>query len=141
MNGLTRRGPLPTVSELMTADPVVIPDALSAKDAARLLEFYRVSGAPVVDEDGDVVGVVSQSNLVHAFTSGSLLAALPGLSVRDLMSRPAITIRAGVSADEAARHMEAHHVHRLIVVAADGRTPIGILSQTDLVRALAGWDD
>jgi CBS domain-containing protein len=141
MNGLTRQEPLPTVSELMTADPVVIPDALSAKDAARLLEFYRVSGAPVVDEDGDVVGVVSQSNLVHAFTSGSLLAALPGLSVRDLMSRPAITVRGAVAADEAARLMEAHHVHRLVVVAADERTPIGILSQTDLVRALAGWDE
>jgi CBS domain-containing protein len=141
MTGLTRRGPLPTVSELMTADPVVIPDALSAKDAARLLEFYRVSGAPVVDEDGDVVGVVSQSNLVHAFTSGSLLEALPGLCVRDLMSRPPITVRGAVAADEAVRLMEAHHVHRLVVVGADERTPIGILSQTDLVRALAGWDD
>jgi predicted transcriptional regulator len=141
MNGLMRGVPLPTVSELMTADPVVIPDALSAKDAARLLEFYRVSGAPVVDEDGDVVGVVSQSNLVHAFTSGSLLEALSGLCVRDLMSRPAITVRGAVAADEAARLMEAHHVHRLVVVAADERTPIGILSQTDLVRALAGWDD
>jgi CBS domain-containing protein len=141
MTGLTRRGPLPTVSELMTPDPVVIPDALSAKDAARLLDFYRVSGAPVIDEDGDVVGVVSQSNLVHAFTSGSLLEALPGMIVRDLMSTPAITVRGAVPADEAARLMESHHVHRLVVVRADGRTPIGVLSRTDLVHVLAGWDD
>jgi len=141
MTGLTRRAPLPTVFELMTPDPVVIPDALSATDAARLLDFYRVSGAPVIDEDGMVVGVVSQSNLVHAFTSGSLLEALPGLLVRDLMSMPAITVRGGVSADEAARLMEAHRVHRLVVVAPDGRTPIGVLSRTDLVHVIAGWDD
>jgi CBS-domain-containing membrane protein len=37
--------------------------------------------------------------------------------------------------------MEAQRVHRLVVVADDGRTPIGILSQTDLVHALAGWED
>jgi predicted transcriptional regulator len=141
MTGLTRRGPLPTVSELMTPDPVVIPDGISARDAARLLEFYRVSGAPVVDLDGAVVGVVTHSNLTHAFTSGSLLGAWPGLSVVDLMSRPAITIRGGVPADEAVRIMETHHVHRLIVVGVDERTPIGVLSQSDLVRALTGWDD
>ena len=141
MDPITRQVPHPTVSELMTADPLVLPSDLAARDAARLLEFYRVSGAPVVDDDGDVVGVVSQSNLVHAFTTGSLLEALPGLSVRDLMSRPAITVRGGATAEEAVRLMEAHHVHRLIVVGADEHTPIGILSQSDLVRALAGWDD
>lgn len=130
---------MPTVVELMTADPIVIPDELSARDAARLLEFYRVSGAPVVDQDGEVVGVVSQTNLIHALTSGSLRDVWPDLTVRELMSKPAITVRGGLPADDAARLMEAHHVHRLVVTAADHRTPIGILSQSDLVRALAWW--
>jgi CBS domain-containing protein len=137
----TARRALPTVSELMTGDPLVIPSDLSAQDAARLLESYRVSGAPVIDRNGDVIGVVSQSDLIHAFTTGSLLTALPGLSVRDLMSRPAVTVRGGVPADDAVRLMEARRVHRLIVVGPDERTPIGILSRSDLVRALAGWDD
>ena len=141
MNGTTNGTRFPTVSELMTSDPLVLPDELPAREAARLLEFYRVSGAPVVDLDGEVIGVVSQSNLVHTLTSGSLLDALPGLLVRDLMSRPAVTVRGGETADAAARLMEANHVHRLVVVGADQRTPIGILSQTDLVRALAEGDD
>jgi predicted transcriptional regulator len=141
MDAAKRAAHLPSVSELMTPDPLVIPHEISAKDAARLLEFYRVSGAPVVDRDGDVIGVVTQSNLTHALTSGSLLEAWPGLTVMDMMSRPAITVRGGVPADTAARLMEAHHVHRLIVVGADERTPIGVVSQSDLVRALAGWDD
>ena len=133
--------PLPTVVELMTADPLVIPDALPAAEAARLLEFYRVSGAPVIDGDGEVVGVVSQSNLVHAFTSEALLDAWPGLIVRDVMSEPAITVRGGALADEATRLMEEHHIHRLVVVGADRHTPIGIVTRSDLLRALAGWDD
>ena len=141
MDAITHGTPLPTVSELMTSDPLVLPDELPAREAARLLEFYRVSGAPVVDLDGEVIGVVSQSNLVHTLTSGSLLDALPGLLVRDLMSRPAVTVRGAETADAAARLMEANHVHRLVVVGADQRTPIGILSQTDLVRALAEGDD
>ena len=132
---------LPTVVELMTADPLVIGDGMAAVDAARILEFYRVSGAPVIDDDGGVIGVVSETDLAHAFTSAALLEALPGLAVRDVMSRPPITVRGGALADEAARLMEAHHVHRLVVVAADQRTPIGILTRSDLVRAITGWDD
>ena len=132
--------PLPTVVEVMTADPVAIPDDVSASDAARLLEFYRVSGAPVVDREGKVVGVLSQINLVHALASPPLLDAWPGLLARDLMSTPAITVRGGTPVDEAARLMEMNHVHRLIVTAADDRTPIGIVTATDLVRELAEWD-
>lgn len=132
---------LPTVVELMTADPLVIPDQVPAVEAARLLEFYRVSGAPVIDADGAVVGVISQSNLVHAFTSDALLAALPGLIVRDVMSEPAITVRGGTLADEAVRLMERHHIHRLVVVGSDRCTPIGILTRSDLLRALAERDD
>jgi CBS domain-containing protein len=138
---MDRSVPLPTVVELMTADPLVLPEDLSATDAARLLEFYRVSGAPVIDADGAVLGVISQSDLVHAFASASLMDAWPGLAVRDLMSAPAVTVHGGVLADAAVRLMETHRVHRLVVVATDGRTPIGILTQTDLLRALAGWDD
>ncbi len=140
MDAIARRASLPTVAELMTPDPLVIRATAAARDAVRLLDSCGVSGAPVVDKGGQVIGVVSGSNLVHAFTSASLLDALPGLSVGDVMSRPAITVRGGASADAAARLMEAHHVHRLIVVDTDQGTPIGILSQSDLVRALATLD-
>jgi CBS domain-containing protein len=130
-----------TVAELMTADPLVVPVDLSLTDAARLMEFYRVSGVPVVDWDGELVGVLSQTDLIHALTTAPLWDAWPGLTVRHLMTSPAVTVEAGTTADEAARVLEAKHIHRLVVVAADGRTPIGILSATDLVRDMAGRDD
>jgi CBS domain-containing protein len=139
MDGTLETGvDMPTVAELMTPDPLIVPVDLSLADAARLMEFYQVTGVPVVDWEGDLVGVISQTDLVHAMTTAPLWSAWPGLTVRHLMSSPAVTVGAGVPADEAARMLDARHIHRLVVVAADGRTPIGILSATDLVRELAG---
>lgn len=129
---------MPTVGELMTGDPIVVPVDLTLKDAARLMEFYRVSGLPVVDWDGTLVGVVSETDLVHALTTAPLWDAWPGLTVRHLMTHPAITVSAGAPAEDAARLMELHHIHRLVVISGDGTTPIGVVSAGDLVREMAG---
>jgi CBS domain-containing protein len=53
------------------------------------------------------------------------------------MTAPAITIRIDASLVDAARRMEDRHVHRLVVVGADGQTPIGVVSTLDLVGSLA----
>jgi CBS domain-containing protein len=53
------------------------------------------------------------------------------------MSRPALTVEVDMTIGEAAALMEGAGVHRLIVVEADGETPIGVLSATDVIAALA----
>jgi CBS domain-containing protein len=53
------------------------------------------------------------------------------------MSSPALTVAASAPLDEVAKVMEERHVHRLVVVADDERTPIGIISTSDLVRSMA----
>jgi CBS domain-containing protein len=121
----------------MTRDPVVANIDLSLADAADLMDFYRVSGLPVVDWEDRVVGVISQTDLLHARTTEALWHAWPGLAVRHLMTKPAVTIRAGATLDEAAALMERLQIHRLVVVAQDGETPIGVLSITDLVHSMA----
>ena len=131
---------MPTVAELMTEDPLVVPEDLPLADVARLMEFYRVSGVPVVSWEGELVGVLSQTDLIHALTTAPLWGAWPGLTARHLMTSPAVTVGAGTRADEAARILETHHIHRLVVVTADHHTPIGILSAGDLVRGLASLD-
>jgi IMP dehydrogenase len=126
-----------TVGELMTGDPIVASIDMPLADAAELMDFYRVSGLPVVDWNGFLVGVVSQTDLLHARTTEALWHAWPGLTVRHLMTRPAVTVRSSVTVEEAAETMERLRIHRLVVVDPSGETAIGVLSVSDLVRSMA----
>jgi CBS domain-containing protein len=126
-----------TVGDLMTPDPIVIDEAASLDDAVRLLEENEISGLPVVDHDGVLVGVISQTDIVRARAVAHLWHRWPGLRVRHLMHAPALTADRAMNMEEAARLMEHAHVHRLVVVDDDQLTPIGIVSTTDLVRSLA----
>jgi len=130
-----------TVGELMTGDPVVANLDTPLADAAAIMDFYRISGLPVVDWEGCLVGVVSQTDLLHARTTEPLWSAWPGLAVRHLMTRPAVTVTPEVSVEEAARIMDERRIHRLVVTTADGETPIGVLSVSDLVRAMSEWSE
>ena len=132
---------LASVGELMTRDPVIVSVDASRHDVAELLDRFDISGLPVVDVDGSLVGVISQMDLLRARSAEDLWNRWPGLTARDLMSSPALTVTPRTSAFEAATRLEAHHVHRLVVVADDETTPIGLLSATDVVRAIAGRVD
>jgi CBS-domain-containing membrane protein len=127
-----------TVGDLMTLDVVVVRANASLDEAAALLDRHHVSGLPVVDGAGSLVGVVSQTDLIRARSTEYLWTNWPGLSVRHLMTTPAITVRRSVALTTAAARMERERIHRLVVVADDDDgLPIGILSMTDLVRAIA----
>ncbi len=126
-----------TVGDLMTRDPIVVRADAPLAEAARLLDRNRISGLPVVDGAGALIGVVSQTDLLRARTTEHLWANWPGLAVRHLMTSPALSIALDATVAEAAQQMERQHVHRLVVTGEDGRTPIGIISTSDLVHAMA----
>jgi CBS domain-containing protein len=97
-----------------------------------------ISGLPVIGPAGDLVGVISEVDLVHARATEWLWANWTGLAVRHLMTSPPVTIRRSETLEVATRKMERNHVHRLVVVADDDDAlPIGVISTSDLVRALA----
>lgn len=129
-----RIGPL--VGDVMTEEPVVVHQDVGLPDAAHLMDVHHVSGLPVVDGQGTLVGVLSQTDLIRARTTESLWTKWPGLRVRHLMTAPALTVGVEASLVEAARAMERNHVHRLVVTGADGQVPVGILSMSDLVRLM-----
>lgn len=128
----------PTVEQVMTPDPITIRADEPLSSAARLLEENEISGVPVVDENGGLVGVLSESDLVRARATDNLWSRWPGLSVRHLMHTPVLTADRSMTLEEAAVLMERAHVHRLVVVAEDQQTPVGIISTSDLVRAMVG---
>jgi predicted transcriptional regulator len=92
---------------------------------------------PVIDRAGSLVGVLSQTDLLRARSTEYLWTNWEGLAVRHLMTKPAITVKRSTPVPIAARKMERHHVHRLVVVADDDETlPIGVLSTTDLIHSI-----
>lgn len=131
----------PTVEHVMTPGPITIRSDEPLSVAARLLEENEISGVPVVDEAGLLVGILSESDLVRARATEHLWSRWPGLSVRHLMHTPVLTADRSMTLEEAAVMMERAHVHRLVVVADDQQTPVGIISTSDIVRAMVGERD
>ncbi|HEY8439111.1 MAG TPA: CBS domain-containing protein [Candidatus Limnocylindrales bacterium] len=126
-----------TVGDLMTRDPIVAYVDMPLNEAAELMDFYRVTGLPVIDWTGALAGVISQTDLLHARTTEALWQAWPGLAVRHLMTSPAVSVTAGTSVEAAATLMENLKIHRLVVTDMDGTAVVGILAVADLVRAMA----
>jgi acetoin utilization protein AcuB len=129
------RPPL-TVGSLMSSDPIVVWPDTPVSEVADVLDRSGISGVPVVDWSGYLVGVVSQTDLLRVRASEALWADWSRLSAHHIMTRPVLTVTVDTPLDEAARMMEASHVHRLVVVADDGESPVGVLSATDLVHAM-----
>jgi len=126
-----------TVHELMTPDPIVVNEAESLDVCVRMLEENEISGMPVVDSAGLLVGMISETDVVRARATEHLWSRWPGLRVRHLMHTPVITADEGMGLEEAAKVMEHSHVHRLVVVDENQGRPIGVISTSDLIRALA----
>jgi CBS domain-containing protein len=127
-----------TVGELMAKQPITIQEDAPLKSAALVLEEHHIHGLPVVDAGGSLVGVLSQTDLVRARATEHLWSRWPGLSVKHLMSSPALTCRADTTIPEAVKLLEDNHVHRLIVVDDAGKKPVGVFSTSDVIRQLAG---
>jgi CBS domain-containing protein len=134
MNERTAR----TVGEAMTRGLVTIHEEAQIYEAAQLMDAHRVHGLPVVDAARNVVGVLSQTDLLRVRSMEHLWSGLTGLAVRHVMTAPAITISVNATLDDAAKLMKGKRVHRLVVLGSDGATPVGMLSVSDLVHVMAG---
>jgi CBS domain-containing protein len=144
-----------TVQDQMTRDVVTVGVDTPYKQIAQLLAESRVSGLPVVDPAGHVVGVVTEADLLareeYPDEQGRRrpVLPLPGASRRrkaaagtagELMSTPAITMEDRTSVVRAAREMDRHRIKRLPVVDEVGRL-VGIVSRRDLLKIFLRSDD
>ena len=124
-----------TVEAVMTTK-VVSSDRLTPyKEIARLLAEHRISGLPVLVQGWQVIGVVSEADLLAARDKAARRQAHVGpasLTAGDLMTAPAVTIPPDSSVAAAVGMMTRHHVRRLPVTGAD-RQLIGIVSRRDVL--------
>ena len=147
-----------TVRDVMTTAVVVVKESAPLKDVAQVLIDHGISGVPVVDDAGDVVGVVSEGDLLfkesgpevvrqhrltRLFSNGKAAHArqqkLQATTAGESMTSPAITVGPSQTIGEAARLMTAKQVNRLVVL--DGGRLAGIVTRADLVRAFVRTDE
>lgn len=106
------------------------------EDAARLFTNEGVSGAPVVGDDGHLVGVLCKTDLLE---QSPFIRHAPRAHVSDAMTRAVITVRGNDLGMSAVRLMASHEIHRVIVV-DDSDRPIGIVTTLDVLGAIVRGD-
>ena len=145
-----------TAGQIMTREVQTIPASATLEEAARLLIERDITGAPVVDEDGNVVGIVSESDLMseakreaalpHIAAFGFFLAKEEALQriyhggrtlpVEGLMSRDVVTVTEEMPVQEVADLLVRRKINRVPVL-RDGKL-VGIITREDVLRGLFG---
>ena len=147
-----------TVADIMTADPITVEPQTSLTTAIQILAEKQITGLPVVNEGRELVGVISESDLMWKetgvdtppyimFLDSVIYLQNParydkeihkalGQTVGEVMSDKPITIEPNATIREAAHLMHEKHVRRLPVVDTLGKV-IGILTRGDIIRTMA----
>ena len=128
------------VRDLMQTEVITIDAAEPVRQAVELLVDGHISGLPVVEGQGKLVGVLSAGDILQAESGLEEPEAIARLfqetTVRDLMTPRPQTISPQATIHEAAQRLLYLEVHRLFVE-QDGHL-VGVISSTDLVRHMAG---
>ncbi|MCB1371438.1 MAG: CBS domain-containing protein [Rhodobacteraceae bacterium] len=128
----------PHVSDIMTRDLITLSPGTEINHAMQILLDRRISGAPVLDDQGWLVGVLSKKDCLRAALSASYFREW-GDTVADYMTSPVETLDADLDIVAAAEAFIAS-AYRRFPVLRQGKL-VGQVSRTDVLRALAEqWD-
>jgi CBS domain-containing protein len=135
------------VTAVMSHPVITVAPGASVKDAASLLVTHGISALPVVDSGGELVGIISEADLLSIETrpdprtQAMPLRPTAGTTphaVSDVMTKKVITVTAASEVADAARIMIESDVKRVPVVR--GKRLVGIVSRRDLIRVIARRD-
>jgi len=147
-----------TVGDVMSSDVILAETEMPLKEAVKILAERRISGLPVVDKAGKLVGIISETDLMWQETGVTpppyimvldsviflqnparyeqeIHKAL-GATVGEVMTKHPVTTKPTQPLATAARLMHDKDVHRLPVTDPDGKV-VGILTRGDIIRAMA----
>ena len=111
--------------DIMTREVITVSPELSVKELAMLLIKNQISGVPVADRDGKIIGLVSEADLI----------AKKGKQVQAIMSQQVFSVAEETSIEEIARLMTTQRIKRVPVMNA-GKL-VGIVSRADIVNTIA----
>ena len=131
-----------TASDLMMTNPLSIHQDATIPELIAMLTDHGFTAAPVIDDAGHPVGVVSRGDiLIHdrakstATPSGASAEAAEPTRVRDIMTPAIFSVAPDTAASRVVEEMLALKVHRLFVVDGDG-TLVGVITALDVLRHL-----
>ena len=140
----TRRSAGLIAADIMSPHPLTFSPDMPLRTAAQLLYEADFSGAPVVDDDGELVGVLSEHDLLEK-EAHPRYGLRPGVAashrrheastVGEVCTRPALTVAPDTSVHDVARQLIDRRVTRLIVVDS-GRHVLGVVTRHDILRSL-----
>lgn len=136
------------VRDLMRRDVISIPQTASIWELSRLLTERGISGVPVVDAQGEVVGVVSRADIVRCmqdlprrrfqengfYVEDDEIPPSAFVRVADIMNRAVISAPSTTTVSEFSRLMLAHRIHRILII--DGRKLVGIVTTSDILKTM-----
>lgn len=111
-----------------------IPETKSVLDAAKYLREKQVRSVGVVDANGRLIGVVSQSDISDKVAAENKCPAW--MTVTEIMSRELVTVTPEVTFDESLRLMEQNGVYHLLIM-GEGQRYLGMMSVSDLLKVMA----
>jgi CBS domain-containing protein len=114
--------------DIMTCSVYTIPAEASVQEVAHFLDRKHISGVPVLNHDGKLIGVVTQADIIGKVDR-------EGLHVADIMSCEIYPVEEETGVDEIARLLSQHRVKRVPVLHA-GKL-VGIVCQADIIDAVA----
>ncbi len=129
-----------TVSKRMTPNPVTCTPETPVFEASEIMKREGVQRLPVLDMSGNLVGIVSEKNIINASPNGKLSMVefahqLSLLKVGDVMSREVITVYTDDPIEQAARKMCDQDVSILPVIDYNGKL-VGVVTRSDLFKLL-----
>lgn len=127
------------VRDIMHYGIISCPAETSAEEALRIMNQNRIHAIVVVDGPGYLAGIVSQTDLMKSWQSGSDYTKVMHAPVSEIMTPSVVSCMPDIELSRAIKLLNSNKIHRLVVVEErnDGRFwPIGILSMTDIVRHL-----
>ena len=136
------------VAQIMTQPPITTRPEAQMADAGDLMDAYHIRRLPVVDEDGCLLGIVTDSDVLEAETAGSVLnsydpdADAAWLTVEEIMTTEVVTTAPDETMGQVVIKLMENKVGGLPVVVPDATDPrrlrvVGVISETDIYRMIA----
>lgn len=126
------------LSDLMTPEPITIFEEEDVMSNIKIFDDHKIHHLPVVNVDGDVIGMVSKKDFDNFTNISRVLASKDHpVLIRDIMTVPVFSYYEDVSIADAADAMVSNNIHAVVVARKDDDRMIGIITSTDLLRYLA----